>query len=141
MPKAPRKPPDEPEKADEPEKDEPTQNEPIEEPAQSELDRSGEGEDKPLPPSEPTLLLPMIAEIRPPSNIPYPQVTLGIARNMQVDVAEPANVPEPTSTGGGNLNGSANIANLLGQSGTNATQLQMPRANIRAGGGNYCGIV
>lgn len=39
--------------------------------------------------------------------------------------------------GGGNLNGSQNTANLLGQSGTPCSRIGLPRANK----GNYCGIV
>lgn len=39
--------------------------------------------------------------------------------------------------GGGNLNGSQNTANLLGQAGTAGTRLGVARANK----GNYCGVV
>lgn len=39
--------------------------------------------------------------------------------------------------GGGNLNGSQNTANLLGQAGTPCTRLGVARQNK----GNYCGVV
>jgi hypothetical protein len=55
--------------------------------------------------------------------------TPGIARNM-------ASVT-PLASGGGDLNGSANAAQLLGQSGTAGRRISMPRR----GGGNYTGIV
>jgi hypothetical protein len=61
--------------------------------------------------------------------------TPGISRNMSAD-----DVPLMT-TGGGNLNGSANMANLLGQAGTASQRINVPRAAIKTGGGNYCGVV
>jgi hypothetical protein len=66
--------------------------------------------------------------------------TPGIARNMEWNIGpegqlEPGAVP--LASGGGNLNGSANIANLLGQAGTAGVRIAVPRANA----GNYTGIV
>ena len=55
--------------------------------------------------------------------------TPGIARNMAA--------PDPFMTGGGNLNGSANQALLLGQAGTSGQRIAVPRANA----GNYTGVV
>jgi hypothetical protein len=65
--------------------------------------------------------------------------TPGIARNMQADVPEPRDVPEPNSQGGGNLNGSTNVANLLGQAGTAAQRIAVGRRPMNSG--NYCGVV
>ena len=56
--------------------------------------------------------------------------TPGISRNMTTPIAAQA-------TGGGNLNGSANIANLLGQAGTAGRKISVPRASA----GNYTGVV
>lgn len=78
--------------------------------------------------------------VQAPSNVAYPQQTAGISRNLQADLGgEARNITAPS--GGGDLNGSANIANLLGQAGTAGVQITVPRANIKASGGNYCGIV
>ena len=60
--------------------------------------------------------------------------TPGISRNMS-DTAQDAAVPQ--ATGGGNLNGSANVANLLGQAGTAGRRISVPRASA----GNYTGVV
>lgn len=57
--------------------------------------------------------------------------TAGIARNMQNPLFA------PMTRGGGDLNGSANVAHLMYQAGTNATRWQMPRTVA----GNCCGIV
>lgn len=57
--------------------------------------------------------------------------TAGIARNMQT--------PQPL--GGGDLNGSSTTALMLGQAGTGSARGQVPRAGIKAGGGNYTGTV
>lgn len=53
----------------------------------------------------------------------------GISRNMTAMAAQ--------ATGGGNLNGSANIANLLGQAGTAGLRISVPRTMA----GNYTGVV
>jgi hypothetical protein len=53
--------------------------------------------------------------------------TPGISRNMAM----------PQATGGGNLNGSANQALLLGQAGTNGSRIAVPRTMA----GNYTGVV
>jgi hypothetical protein len=53
--------------------------------------------------------------------------TPGISRNMA----------QPQPTGGGNLNGSANTALLIGQAGTAGQRIAMPRTVA----GNYTGIV
>jgi hypothetical protein len=80
----------------------------------------------------------------------YPQITRGISRNMQVGLGvaaggfgdvEPPNVPEPYATGGGNLNGSQNTAHMAGQAGTGCAKINLPRAQLKLGGGNYCGVV
>lgn len=73
----------------------------------------------------------------------YPQITAGIARNMQADLAAPEtqDAPQLLGQGGGNLNGSANQAHLMGQAGTAGTKIALPRQNIKVGGGNYCGTV
>jgi hypothetical protein len=60
--------------------------------------------------------------------------TPGISRNMS-DTPQDAAVPQ--ATGGGNLNGSANQALLLGQAGTNGSRIDVPRTNA----GNYTGVV
>lgn len=83
----------------------------------------------------------------------------GIARNMALDGAlldrinafngvggrfyvDPTSFQAiPLASGGGDLNGSANTANLLGHAGTGEDRLSVPRQNIKAGGGNYCGVV
>jgi hypothetical protein len=130
---------------DKPPKQQPSQKE--EENEEEEIEEEKEEEpikEEPIEKAVEEAPVPRLIErviLRPPSNVDYPQITLGIARNMMAEVPEPRGMPEPSSQGGGNLNGSANIANLLGQSGTNASHLQMPRANIRSGGGNYCGTV
>lgn len=85
-------------------------------------------------------------------------VTRGICRNMQLTgerlaeintanggpggryYTDPASFEAlPLASGGGDLNGSANQALLLGQAGTNATSYQMPRKFSCSG--NFCGIV
>lgn len=80
----------------------------------------------------------------------YPQITRGIARNMMLDLApelggfgetEPADVPSPETRGGGNLNGSANTAHLMGHAGTGMDRLSVPRQAVKVGGGNYCGVI
>ena len=53
--------------------------------------------------------------------------TPGIGRDMA----------QPQASGGGNLNGSANMANLLGQAGTAGQRINVPRANA----GNFTGVV
>jgi hypothetical protein len=53
--------------------------------------------------------------------------TPGISRNMA----------NPQPLGGGNLNGSANQALLLGQAGTNGSRIAVPRTMA----GNFTGIV
>lgn len=82
--------------------------------------------------------------------VDYPQVTRGLVRNMQAGLpiaqggfgeVEPPLVTPLDNSGGGNLNGSANVANLLGHAGTGADRLSVPRQNIKAGSGNYCGII
>jgi hypothetical protein len=62
-------------------------------------------------------------------------LTAGIARRLERDI--------PTlEDGGGDLNGSANLANLLGQAGTGCDRVSVSRFNsMKAGGGNYCGVV
>lgn len=42
-----------------------------------------------------------------------------------------------SNAGGGNLNGSANTAHLIGQAGTAGTRIAVPRQNAR----NYTGVV
>ena len=66
--------------------------------------------------------------------------TLGISRNMEWDIGpDGATLPgaAPLASGGGNLNGSANTANLLGQAGTSGRKIAVPRQST----GNYTGIV
>jgi hypothetical protein len=60
--------------------------------------------------------------------------TLGISRNMSLGPGI-----ENQTTGGGNLNGSANTALLLGQAGTAAQRIAVARRPPNSG--NYCGIV
>jgi hypothetical protein len=63
--------------------------------------------------------------------------TLGIARNLAAEPpVEPA-AATPFAQGGGNLNGSANTALLLGHAGTAAQRIAVPRNNA----GNFCGVV
>jgi hypothetical protein len=45
------------------------------------------------------------------------------------------------TAGGGSLNGTASTVLLKGQAGTAANRGSVPRANLKAGGGNYCGTV
>ncbi len=45
----------------------------------------------------------------------------------------------PRGAGGGDVNGSANQANLLGQAGTDGQAVAVPRQ--LTGAGNFCGIV
>jgi hypothetical protein len=61
--------------------------------------------------------------------------TPGVSRNMQ----EPPEVADlaAMNQGGGDLNGSANTANLLGHAGTAAQRIAVPRTNL----GNYTGII
>ena len=59
-------------------------------------------------------------------------ITPGIAR-----VFDSLASPEPANSGGGNLNGSANQALLLGQAGTSGQHLSMPRHSAA----NGCGII
>ena len=65
--------------------------------------------------------------------------TLGVSRNLQWDIG-PLGQIEPLAvapgSGGGNLNGSANTANLLGHAGTAAQKIAVPRAMS----GNYTGL-
>ena len=64
--------------------------------------------------------------------------TLGISRNMQpAAVPGVLGAPDPYAQGGGDLNGSANTANLLGHAGTAAQRIAVPRSNL----GNYTGII
>ena len=65
--------------------------------------------------------------------------TLGIARNMEWNVGPQGQLSgaAPLASGGGNLNGSANTANLLGHAGTAAQRIAVPRTNA----GNYTGVV
>jgi hypothetical protein len=58
--------------------------------------------------------------------------TTGIARNLSIETQD-----TPSPQGGGNLNGSANVANLLGQAGNIGGQAGMPRRWAA----NYCGTV
>jgi hypothetical protein len=70
-------------------------------------------------------------ELPEPNSRRVAAITPGISRNMQ---------PNPlaaTNQGGGDLNGSANTANLLGHAGTAAQRIAVPRSNL----GNYTGIV
>jgi hypothetical protein len=82
-------------------------------------------------------------------NIPNSRIVAymsrGVSRNMQLDgrlldaintfngpggpyYVDPASFEAiPLATGGGDANGSANVANLLGQSGTDGSQLGQPR--------------
>ena len=81
---------------------------------------------------------------------PYPTgaifgPTAGISRNMQIDI-EPAVEAillglgvDAYAQGGGNLNGSANTANLLGHAGTAAQRIAVPRRPPNSG--NYCGVI
>jgi hypothetical protein len=67
--------------------------------------------------------------------------TYGLVRNLNWDI-NPQNGAlqpgvEPMATGGGNLNGSANTANLLGHAGTAAQRIAVPRSSA----GNYCGVI
>jgi len=66
--------------------------------------------------------------------------TAGISRNMAAP--EPALLSADQTSfaqGGGNLNGSANTANLLGQAGTAAQRIAIARRPPNSG--NYCGVV
>jgi hypothetical protein len=68
--------------------------------------------------------------------------TAGISRNMQWELG-PGDVVNfaagAPGTGGGDLNGSANTANLLGQAGTAGVRIAVPRKPPNPG--NYCGII
>jgi hypothetical protein len=66
-------------------------------------------------------------------------VTAGIARDMEATPpVEPADAT-PYAQGGGNLNGSANTAHLMGQAGTAAQRIAVARRPPNSG--NYCGVV
>lgn len=102
-----------------------------------------------------TTALPALA----PNQRDVTAMSRGISRNMALDGAlldkinafegpsgrywvDPASFQAiPRASGGGDLNGSANTANLLGHAGTGLDRLSVPRQNIKAGGGNYCGVV
>jgi hypothetical protein len=76
----------------------------------------------------------------PPNGRDVAATTFGISRNMQLGLAlspETRNEIASYAAGGGNLNGSANQANLLGHAGTGADRVSVPRL-FRV---NYCGIV
>lgn len=65
--------------------------------------------------------------------------TLGVSRNLQWDIGPQGQLvaAQPLASGGGDLNGSANTANLLGHAGTGAQRIAVPRQ----GTGNYTGII
>jgi hypothetical protein len=67
--------------------------------------------------------------------------TLGVSRNLNWDIGPQGQLvaAQPLAQGGGDLNGSANVAHLMYQAGTNATRWQMPRKFCNSG--NWCGIV
>lgn len=66
--------------------------------------------------------------------------TLGVSRNMEWNIGPQGQLDPgavPLASGGGNLNGSANTANLLGQAGTSGRKIAVPRQST----GNYTGVV
>jgi hypothetical protein len=65
--------------------------------------------------------------------------TPGIARQMETPPPIEKAGATPFAQGGGNLNGSANTALLLGQAGTAGVRVAVAR--LPPGSGNYCGIV
>lgn len=79
--------------------------------------------------------LPISRTMNWPDDIVPPEV---IAFLQLVAAAQGVELPgTQAAQGGGNLNGSQNTANLLGQAGTAGSRLGVARANK----GNYCGVV
>jgi hypothetical protein len=75
--------------------------------------------------------------------------TRGIARKLDLDgieapdgaIAAGLGLAPELEAGGGNLNGSNNTAHLAGHAGTGADRVSVPRASVKVGSGNYCGVV
>ena len=85
------------------------------------------------------LVIEAMWELPEPNSRVVAATTPGISRNMQaVPPIERADAT-PFAQGGGNLNGSANTAHLLGQAGTAAQRIAVARRPPNSG--NYCGVV
>ena len=78
-------------------------------------------------------------ELPEPNSRVVAATTLGISRNMQATPPIELADATPFAQGGGNLNGSANTAHLMGQAGTAGARIALPRRPPNAG--NYCGVI
>lgn len=62
-----------------------------------------------------------------------PQITAGISRNMSQPPAAAPTDATPGGTGGGDLNGTASLSIMHGQTGTAGVQIAVPRLSGTAG--------